>query len=479
MGILTLAASPLLLLHPPVLIWLLVGVATHLVLDTCNVMGVPLFWPARLEAVMVHNRAWRVPYGSPREFTWLGCIALAAISLVPLSLDGFGPWFHRAMGTPRGAIEDYLLWRNDWEVWAELRGHNLLTDEDVNGRFRIIDVLGKDTLLIEDGAGRAYSVGRENSANILSSSVKAWRGERITSSTYRLDLSGRLVSDLMHALPKGARSVHINAALSIKGETDLSPVVGYFERISRSGRSYELRAATPSDLTPLAHLVIESGSAVIRAEYSPGAEAQETLSSAIPAFTSHLLRIPDLPSLAGLVVNLGDHVEQGELIARYVDDAALNANAEEVAAAQERIPDLERTIELEREAHTTKLDTLRLSATDARERLERVRYLVERDAAPRAQLIEAEAALRQAEQAILLETTAWTGRLDNLQGQIRQARLVISRAERSQAAEIERQWVRAPVTGVISDIKLTSVSTKGVTLEVILLERKNAPDDGL
>lgn len=470
---LALLSSPLLLVWPPVWSWLLIGMLTHILLDTCNIMGVPLFWPARLETVLMHNRAWRVPYGSPKEFTWLGCIALSAIALVPLSLDGFAPWFHRALGTPRGAIQDYLAWRHDHEVWLDVKGHNLLKGEDVDGRYRVIDVLNKDVLLVEDPAGQAYSVGRDSGVNILSDRVQAWRGEPLTSAHYRLELSGRLVNDLIHALPQGAQRVQLNATLSLKGDPELSQSVGTFERIRRSGQHYQLRAATPSDLAPLAQLVIESGSAVIRAEYHPNQQALASMVSlsSLPSVTAHPLRIPDLPSLAGLLVSIGDPIEHGELIARYVDDAALSLNAEELHAAREKIPELERTMSLERDAHQAHKAQLKASLDDAQDALERSRYLVSEGAAPRVRLSDAEATHRLAEHALLMEHTRWTGRLDALQGQLRQANLTIAKAERTQQLELDKQWVRSPVTGVIADIKLTGISTKGVNLEVVILER--------
>jgi inner membrane protein len=42
-----------------------------------------------------------------------------------------------------------------------------------------------------------------------------------------------------------------------------------------------------------------------------------------PAVRSHVLTIPDLPSVSGLVVVVGERVAEGELIARYVDNGAL------------------------------------------------------------------------------------------------------------------------------------------------------------
>jgi len=155
LGLIGLATGPLVLLSSAAWVWLLVGALTHILLDTANITGVPLFWPARLEVVLVRDRSLRVPYGSPKEFTWLGCFAVAALALMPLSSDGFSSWFHRMLGTPYGAVEDYLGWRASFEVWAQVRGHNLVTGEAIDRRFRVIDALNTEELVVEDESGRA------------------------------------------------------------------------------------------------------------------------------------------------------------------------------------------------------------------------------------------------------------------------------------------------------------------------------------
>ena len=65
-----------------------------------------------------------------------------------------------------------------------------------------------------------------------------------------------------------------------------------------------------------------------------------------------------------------------------------------------------------------------------------------------------------------------TSRKYGLEVQLGNARLAVRRAERYSERELE-QWVRAPVEGLISDIRITGVATKGVGLEVVLLERED------
>ena len=471
LGILSL---PLLLIYSPVWVWLQVGVFTHILLDTANVTGVPFLYPLRTQFWMLGNRSWRVPYSSPREFAWLAVISLTALALVPLSMDGFSPWFHRALGTAYGAVEDYNLWHDDYEVWAEIRGENLLTSEKVSGRYRIIDALSTEAFLIEDEMGRAYSVGLGAANNITSQKVRAWRGERIVTSTYRLDLQNRLMSDLINSLPKGAKRVYVNAAFNINTDVDTPPVVGYFERIKKFGEEFEARAATIGDLAPLANYVIEGGSAVIRAEYSPENASQAEIQTAatIPNYESHILAVPNLPDISGLVVNVGDYVAEGEYIARYVDDKKLEINETELEAAQAKIPRLEEKLVLEEEAHKARLNIINQDVARAKEELATTTYLVNEGAIPRVELAKAQADLEKAEGLKVAELTNWTSKKYNIDGELEQARLTIARAEQAQAEEMDKQWITTPVAGTIVDINIVGVGIDGVDLEIVLLEQE-------
>jgi membrane-bound metal-dependent hydrolase YbcI (DUF457 family) len=467
-GILT---SWLLWLYPPIWIWLLVGVFTHLLIDTANVTGVPLLYPLRLQFWLVANRSWRVPYNSPREFTWLGVIALLTVCILPLSLDGFSPWFHRFMAVPYGAVDDYLQWRDSYEVFVDIKGYNLLTNEDIDGRYKVIDALHSEELLVEDETGRAYTVGLGQEANIHSQKIRAWRGEPLSVSTYRVDLAGRLMADLINALPKGAKLVLVNAEMTIKGTADSVSTVGYFPRVKVFGSTLEARAATIGDLSPYQHLVIENGSAVIRAEYPSGIDpstlrqAQGEQASSLPSFKSHLLSIPDLPSISGLVVAIGDEVAEGEMVARYINDTKLELSQAELDAAQQEILDLEQNIGLAIDQHEAELQALEQTLTTAEKDLELMKVLVASDAEPRLKEVAAEETVKTAEQAILVENTAWTSKLATLEQSLRDARLTVARAE--------EQWVKSPVAGVVSDIRIQGVSVKGVTLEVMILERES------
>ncbi len=224
------------------------------------------------------------------------------------------------------------------------------------------------------------------------------------------------------------------------------------------------------DLQSIEGLVIMQGSAVIRAEYTPESPALENLAVAtrIPERETHVLTVPDLPSLAGLVVEISDQVEEGQLIARYIDDAALAERTLEVEATRAQVPVLEKRIIQARKAHEGKLKGLRKRLAAAQNRVSEVRFLVASDALPRARVVAAAdtvARLQQAEQEAL---TTWTSRLSSLQTELQAARLVVRQAEAKRQQAVAKRWVRSPLAGQVVDVRVVDVSVAGVTLEVLV-----------
>jgi inner membrane protein len=471
LGLITFATltSWLLLLNPQAWLWLLIGIFTHVILDAHNIQGVPLLYPLRLEFVSVTNKSWRCGYGTPAEFGYLAFFYLTALALSPLALDGFSPWFHRAVGAPYGAVEDYLLWRNDYEVFLDVQGVNLLTDQDINARFRIIDVLSSDTLLVEDDSGNTYSVGQRNT-DINARRVAAWRGQPHTLTTYRLELGGRRIADLIASLPNQAHRVLLNAELDLNQTLDLPPTLGGFSRLTQQGTTLQTRSATAGDLAPYSNHLITAGSAIVRAYTSGDETLPDTTHLTTPTMQSHVLRIPNLPSLAGLLIDHGDNIIEGERIARYVDDDALELSQQTLDQATTRLPELEAELARQQERHEAIIDARSNALQTAQDDLAKTRYLVTAGAAPRNDLTRQEQATNDAEHALLLAQTDWTSQRNRLNNHIRDTRLAIAHAEREQRQTLAEQWVTAPMSGTVSEIRIARVTTQGIDLEVVLLQ---------
>ncbi|MGC8905689.1 metal-dependent hydrolase, partial [Thermus sp.] len=205
--LLALLLHPLWRANPPVYWSFLAGYLSHLLLDTLNVNGVPLLWPWRAQFWMFAAREWRIRYASPQEATLALFLALSAFALWPLSGQGFASAFRHLVGTPEVAVLDYLDWRDRWEVWAEVRGFNRETQEPVEGRFLVVEALGREGFLVEDELGRTLAVSRDG--QVVAYRARMRRGRPQVLKEWRLDLSGRLLADLLAALPRSARRVWI------------------------------------------------------------------------------------------------------------------------------------------------------------------------------------------------------------------------------------------------------------------------------
>lgn len=94
-----------------------------------------------------------------------------------------------------------------------------------------------------------------------------------------------------------------------------------------------------------------------------------------------------------MVVEIGDYVEEGQLIARYVDDAALGTQGLEVEGVRARLPVLQPQIAQARKVRRTKLLGIGTRITAAKARLGEVRFLVTSGALPRASVVTAEDAV--------------------------------------------------------------------------------------
>ena len=459
---------------------LLAGWASHLLLDTLNVNGVPLLWPLRLQFWFFPSRALRVRYGSPQEATLALFLALAAFVLWPLAGLGFDTAFRHLVASPETAVADYLKWRDRRAVRVRLTGFNRVTQERVEGEFRVVEAVGRRGILIEDELGRTLEVSRDG--QVVAYRVRAFPAERVEVRVYRLALGGRLVGDLLAALPASARRVWLTGELELAAAAP--PLVappGTYPRVRATGQGRTrlvLHAARPEDLAPLAGRFVRAGALVVRAEFAPG-EAGEVRLPALPAEPRvHPVVLRDLPGLEALLVKPGDRVERGEPLARYTDDRPL---AELDARAREREEEARRAeAELARaEArYRAERDRLRAQLEAARSAQERDRALVQAGALPRLRLEEDQARVRDLEARLERLALEHASEKARLAARARDARLEAKRLRDRRAALASAQLVRAPVAGRVAEVRLRDTTPKGVTVEVVLVEEPPARAEG-
>lgn len=455
------------------------GIFSHLLLDTLNVNGVPLLWPSRLMFWFWPNRSMRIKYGSNAETSVALVCAVVALVLWPLGTDGFNTAFRRVVASPETAVADYIDMRQSRDVWATLEGFNSETQEPMKGRYRIIEAIGRNGVLVEDQQGNAYQVSKFG--QVVAYRIRAYGGAPTVWRDYRLDVGSRLLGDVVDALPAGASNVYLTGVLEMSAKVQLPPAeVGTYARVKpRQGTEnvLELHAARPVDVQELRNNYIKTGSIVIRAEFAPGKEV-DTLPLAKqdgPAPTVQAIRIDGLPSMAGLLVQSGDKVLEGEPLARFIrpaDTAALDMQIKQKKAAYTDAQTKHAGVA----AHFRALKAPALSGLEnARQNVKRFELLVQADAATKLELAQAQ------QQAATAQS-----RLDQIA--IQQAQAVTDAEERSRALLLEikalqvkravtlaAQIVRSPVAGAVVEIRNKGATVRGLSVEVVILSRELPP----
>ncbi|GAA6737479.1 MULTISPECIES: metal-dependent hydrolase [Thermus] len=448
----------------------LAGYLSHLLLDTLNVNGVPLLWPWRLQFWFFSAREWRIRYASPQEATLALILALVGFALWPLSGQGFASAFRHLVGTPEVAVLDYLDWRERWEVWAEVKGFNRETQEALEGRFLVVEALGREGVLVEDALGRTLAVSRDG--QVVAYRVRMQKGRPQVLREWRLDLSGRLLGDLLQALPRGARRVWITGEARPAAEPPpLVPLVGTYPRVEASQNPPRLvfHAARPEDLAPLAGLYLQAGSAVVRAAFPPGGEEASLELPALPALPQVHPLVFSLSSLSGLLVRPGDRVEEGEPIARRVDEAPLQDLEDQARKKVEEARRLEGELARLEERCRAEREELKGKLARAREEAARLRYLVAQGAEPRLRLVEAEGRVEELEGRLTRLALDCAGERARLEEGMREARLEAARLERRRTRTAEAQLVRAPVAGRVAEVKVRDLKPGEVVVEVVMV----------
>lgn len=455
------------------------GIFSHLLLDTLNVNGVPLLWPSRLMFWFWPNRSMRIKYGSSAESSVALVCAVVALVLWPIGNDGFNSAFRRLVASPETAVADYIDMRQQRDVWATLEGFNSETQEPMKGNYRIIEAIGRNGVLVEDNAGNAYQVSKFG--QVVAYRIRAYGGAPRVWRDYRLDVGSRLLGDVLAALPAGASNVYLTGVLEMSQQVNPPPgEVGTFARVAtRQGTDniLELHAARPVDVQALRNAYIRAGSVVVRAEYVPGKEV-DTLPLAQsdgPAPTVQAIRIDGLPSLAGLLVQQGDKVLEGEPLARFVrpaDTAALDSEMKiKTAALGEAKAKLAGLAD-----HFRALKAPALADVQAQqENVRRFTQLVQADAATRLELAQAQASAAAAQSRLDAVAMQQATATSEAEARARALALELKALEVKRAATLAAQVVRSPVAGAVVEIRNKGATVRGLSVEVVILSRELSP----
>ena len=263
-----------------------IGYLSHLLADSMNKSGVPLFWPSlNYQVVLPGNEAYRIRVRSPAEFVLLAILIPITAITIPLSQISLTTALHYVIRSPSSAVSDYQAWAGQHLVWVELKGRHNLSQKPVQGVFEAIGTAGQSAIIIRDGAGNIYAAGNSRDDQIYVHSIRAVKGIPIRTEIQEVRLAHRFLGDLF-AYISAPPTPDLGLRTSDRGPIELwiegwfvtpsRPVliddVGEFNRSKRAqgvaGESlFELRFFTPADLAPLQDIYITRAHFIVRTVY--------------------------------------------------------------------------------------------------------------------------------------------------------------------------------------------------------------------
>ncbi len=361
---------------------LLVGYFSHLLLDTLNKEGVPLFYPSPVRAVMPKARRWRIAVGSKAEIVLMTVFSAFALLLLPLNRAGLFPSLHALLKDIHSAIADYRAWENTYRVIADVEGGLNISQQPIAGAFEVLGVENANSLVVFDETRDVlYTVGTDQNANIYPKRILCRKGEPIQVITQKVHLENELLGNLLDHLPQEGQTF-IKGTLKTTDRVILPKDPDHYETIQLGINEMNLQYARARDLEPLdvRNIFVIAGDFYIRTllpitpnEPPPperGALSQDvgTKKQGHPNVHTTEMYLHNVRSLKEIRVKAGQEIKVGDLIAELADPqenqhrlaedglkkqtAAFHAENDPVSAlflddAQKRL----KAIQTEREGH--------------------------------------------------------------------------------------------------------------------------------
>lgn len=193
--------SPVLKFAPVFYKAFLLGYISHLFIDCFNKTGVPLLWPSDVHFVSFANPKWRIEVGSFGEkFLCGSLIALCAVTLY-INQVGLRSLFGNMLASPELAVSEYRTHANKFFMRAEVTGFNQLTQENIHKKtFDIVDLDGKQTLLLKNQEGKLITVGDSPSDTIQAQRIVVKKIYPIKVNSNTFNFSGQKLASMFSQL---------------------------------------------------------------------------------------------------------------------------------------------------------------------------------------------------------------------------------------------------------------------------------------
>jgi inner membrane protein len=245
--LLGLGTAPLIYLKLFWWIALLCGYLSHLIIDTVNKSGVPLFYPSKVRAVMPKSEKWRITVGSKAEIILFTIISLLVFLLLPINRVGLFLSLHYIIKDTPSAVADYRSWADEYRVYANVSGTFNISQKPIVSQFEVLGIENKNSLGVYDArADKIYTVGTDQNANIYPKSIRCIKGEPISVLTKKVHLENELLGNLTNHIPQEGQTF-IKGTIKTADKVILPNDPDTYETIKTGINEIELQYARQRD----------------------------------------------------------------------------------------------------------------------------------------------------------------------------------------------------------------------------------------
>ena len=335
---------PVALLDATLYLCLILGYASHPVLDTMTVTGVQLFYPfSTVRCVFPmdtkHPHRYRVRTGGSTDTTLGIAFLLLCVPAYLIARAGHEHLIRSVQKDIESAVREYRELEHEYRVYATLEARHTLSGNILSGTFEIVGAPDARTMLLLDSAGMMRSVGVRARAEFLSQKILCQRGERIQTTSREYDLSGRLLGEPLAGSAADRLFLFGELELEVTSAGVAEPP--WFSPVRLKGNRLTLEYARATDLVRLGLAGAPVKDGTIRTRSRGAANAAEA-----PRTATSMTRYELKGSSFGLRCREGDFIMRDSVLAVSDNYEELVGQASTLSLKQallegERLRDLE------------------------------------------------------------------------------------------------------------------------------------------
>ncbi len=475
------------LFYPHTTSLFLMAYVSHILLDTCTIQGVKMFYPISVrDCVFPYDPrspySYRMKSGSKADTILFFFFVALLIPLYIFASSGFERLIRVTQKTPQAALRDYYELSTSHIVYADIDAVNTLTHERINGRFELVGIRDPNTLLFSSGTN-VYTLG-ENPAmdNFMSNSVVCIPGPAANTSVITVNLSGQLLSSLKNFTSQDDQT-RFFGSLEADQRIELPQNFDRFNTVSSYGSILKFDHATYDDILKLSleNTLILKGQLTVKttteqSSSSPGLAVPNSPSLALSQ-SPHLLIVPlgDFstvdngggPAELSVIVKSGDTVKAGSILAKISTSSELKV-LNRISSLESRKPSLQSRREIA-------LARLRSSVRSAEEKLEKSiqAYNLKLDLHNKSLASGTELDIAEKDKSAtqsnldkankILESTQ-----EKYEQDLRSIQRTINRLRAELAANQNKRVITSPADGIIVDFRSTPKSPGKASYSIVL-----------